>query len=447
MNDLEVNKTVLYRQVIESNEMPTIVLDDIEHNRRFIWWALLFLNGSCLWAYYSCLSAQTYYAARFSNTTLRFEYLTTPISTWPMFFGHFIQVLFGLDKKLGLLYRVRIGYLLYILSAIAILLQDICDFTPFTGAIIVLVSFGVIGFTNSLTEATFYALSALFPEAQFSDAIQLGNGTSGILNITLNTLTQLIVGGHDPQFHAFERIQKLSFYIFFGIFIAFCLVAIFVYQYLIQTPSIRYLIECNEAETTRRNHESFCQKLKKLASITWTMRLPLISQCLIFVCSLTSFPGIGISSGYQLAAKQNATWGNWYVNGVLLSYNYGDFAGRYLAPNLYPWFTLTSCFLWSILRWGLLVLLLLGLPGNDANPLFCMENAYTFNLVWQLIVNALLGLTTGILSTITIGLGPRLLPQEDRESASAIMCLGLFLGICVGATIGLEIGQNHWFGA
>ncbi|RHY02963.1 hypothetical protein DYB36_008041, partial [Aphanomyces astaci] len=36
-------------------EIPQHVLDDIHDHRRFIWWSLLFLNGSVLWAYYSGL--------------------------------------------------------------------------------------------------------------------------------------------------------------------------------------------------------------------------------------------------------------------------------------------------------------------------------------------------------------------------------------------------------
>ncbi|KDO18671.1 hypothetical protein SPRG_15405, partial [Saprolegnia parasitica CBS 223.65] len=52
-----------------------------------------------------------------------------------------------------------------------------------------------------------------------------------------------------------------------------------------------------------------------------------------------------------------------------------------------------------------------------------------------------------VLSTITFGLGPRLVAQKDRESAGAIMCLGLFLGISSGATIGWQFGQHHWLGA
>ncbi|KDO29741.1 hypothetical protein SPRG_04858 [Saprolegnia parasitica CBS 223.65] len=446
--DPKAHNTVLYVRaediLDDTDAMPASVLDDIRCHTRFIWWSLLFLNGSCLWAYYSCLSAQTYYAARFVNTTLRFEYLTTPISTWPMFLGHLVQVLLGLDSKLGVLWRVRVGYTLYLLSAVAIVLQDVCNVSPEVGGRIVLVAFGTVGFANSLTEATFYALSALFPEAIFTNAMQLGNGTSGILNISLNTLIQLCVGGLDPPPTALHEIQQVSFYIFFSIFMLVCVLALVVYHELLRIPSLIYLVARTHATTAVRR-EALPATWARLWRITHVLWLPLVSQCLIFVVSLVSFPGIGISSGYQLA--NGASWANWYVNGVLLSYNYGDFAGRMVAPKLYPFFTLHSCFYWTIARSLLFLALLAGLPGSGRNPLFLLEEARALNVVWQLLVNLLLGLSTGVLSTITIGLGPRLLPQEDRESAGAVMCLGLLLGISSGASIGLEIGQRHWLGA
>ncbi|KDO30806.1 hypothetical protein SPRG_04707 [Saprolegnia parasitica CBS 223.65] len=440
-------KLIIYDDVDE--DIPYHILDNIQENRRFIWWALLFLNGSCLWAYYSCLSAQTYYSARFINSTFQFEYLTTPVTTWPMFAGTFVQVIFGLDKKLGLWNRVLIGYSLFMLCALAVILQDVFDADPQTGGAIVLVAFGVVGFTNSLTEAAFYALSALFPEAAFTNAIQLGNGASGIINITFNTLIQLCVGGIKPAPQDTANIQKISFYIFFSVFIVVCFLAVFTFHKLLRIPSVHYLMERNDLETAKRHasRETLLEMWGRLGRITRVIMLPLASQFIIYVCSLTAFPGIGISSGNQLAALHGASWASWYVNGVLLCYNYGDFFGRVLSPKLYPYFSLESCFTWTLLRWVLFVALLMGLPGNGANPLFCMGDAFGLNVFWQLFINFMLGLSTGVLSTITFGLGPRLVPQDDRESAGAIMCLGLFLGISTGATIGWRFGQNHWLGA
>ncbi|KDO27815.1 hypothetical protein SPRG_07413 [Saprolegnia parasitica CBS 223.65] len=441
-------KLIIYESDVDDDEIPLHVLDDIQANRRFIWWALLFLNGSCLWAYFSCLSAQSYYFSRFANsTTVQFEYLTTPVTTWPMLLAQLVQVIFGLDKKLGMWNRVRIGFSLYTLCAIAILLQDILDASPETGATIVLVAFGVVGLTNSLTEAAFFALSALFPEAAFTNAIQLGNGTSGIINISLHMLLQLLVGGATHHNDDTVHVQKVSFYIFFGIFIGVCVLAVVIFHKLLRIPSVHYLVERNDMETTKRsaNRETLLDMWARLGRIARAIALPLASQFLIYVCSLSAFPGLGIASASQLASDPSVT--AWYVDGVLLCYNYGDFFGRAWSPKLYPYFSLPSCFTWTVARFVLFLGVLMGLPGNGANPLFVMADAHTLNLIWLLAINFILGLSTGVLSTITFGLGPRLVPQEDRESASAIMCLGLFLGITTGSTLGWQFGRNHWLGA
>ncbi|EQC35306.1 hypothetical protein SDRG_07017 [Saprolegnia diclina VS20] len=437
VNDAETTK----------DELPAHVVEALATHRRFLWWSFLFLEASCLWGYYTFLSAQNYYQSRFASTSFNFAFLTTPVSTWPLFVGHFFQVVFGLDKKLGMWTRVCLGYAICILCALAIILQDTCDATPETGATIVLMSFGLVGLTNVLAEAALYALSSLFPDAAFTNAMMLGNGTSGVINVTLSTLFQLCIGGLDPAPADTAQIQKISFYIFFSVLIVVCVMAVCLFYNLLQLPAVACLMELNDAETARRQalRESFPVMWARLWRIATTIAVPVACQFLIFLCSLTAFPGIGISSGFQLAGA--ATWGGWYINGFLLSYNYGDFAGRLLAPFVYKYFTLASCLLWSIVRWGLFVLLLLGLPGGGLNPLYCMASAHDFNVFWQLFVNYLLGLSTGVLSTISFGLGPRLVAQEDRESAGAIMCLGLFLGISSGATIGWQVGEHHWLGA
>ncbi|KAF0691960.1 hypothetical protein As57867_016808, partial [Aphanomyces stellatus] len=180
---------------------------------------------------------------------------------------------------------------------------------------------------------------------------------------------------------------------------------------------------------------------------------PFVAQFIIFLCSLTVFPGIGCSSGFQYAA--GASWANWYCSpGVIATYNYGDFFGRLLAPILLTRIDLKWCFGLSWLRWAFLILLLIGMPGSDpvtfaspTNSLFAFGNAAGFGQFWQLFMYVLVGLTNGVLSTITFALGPRLVAQEDRESAGAIMVLALFFGICSGATVGWQFGANHWFGA
>jgi predicted MFS family arabinose efflux permease len=90
-----------------------------------------------------------------------------------------------------------------------------------------------------------------------------------------------------------------------------------------------------------------------------------------------------------------------------------------------------------------LALIVMCIPHSD---IFVFEAAPDFVLFWILCLYFLVGLSNGVFSTITFGLGPRMVAQEDRESAGAIMVAGLFFGIALGATFGLNIGVHGMFG-
>ena len=165
-----------------------ILSHHLENSHYKIYFYFLFLNSSVLWAFCSCLSAQAYYETRFP--TIQFEFLTTLIFSWPMVCGHILQITFGIDKRISISKRVMIGYCMFILAGVMIIIQDFIpsNNSKNTGAIIVLTCIGVIGFTNSLTESCLYGIAALFPHEQYTNAIQIGDALSQVINVILNIL-------------------------------------------------------------------------------------------------------------------------------------------------------------------------------------------------------------------------------------------------------------------
>ncbi|KAF0705045.1 Aste57867_7157 [Aphanomyces stellatus] len=101
------------------------------------------------------------------------------------------------------------------------------------------------------------------------------------------------------------------------------------------------------------------------------------------------------------------------------------------------------CFIISFLRWAWLPLLLL---GSSHSSLYAFGDSYWSAYAFQIVLYVLLGITGGLFSTVTMGLAPRLVPQEDREAAAALMVMFLFLGLSSGSTLGWGMGNNHWFG-
>jgi solute carrier family 29 (equilibrative nucleoside transporter), member 1/2/3 len=431
-----------------SDGIPQEIWDDIKKNENFIYYGLMFLNGSVLWAYYSCLTAQNFYATKFADTKYNFSFLTTLCTAWPMVGGHFIQIVTGFDKKVGQKPRVYAGYAIFIVCSILIMVFSAIKFTnPDTGALLVLIMFGCIGFGNSLSEATYYLLAALFPVEKFTNAVQIGNVCAGVLNVTIATLLRLIVGG--PK--ATKSSDELAFYLFFGLLIVVLIAAVFLYKKLTSLPCIVFLLERNEASTREHNLAlnpvENVRNLMRVFTIIW---VPAVTQWLIFFVSLSVFPGFGCAAGRNLTPKYTSTvygpvTGLWYCSpGIIGSYNYGDFIGRIICTAaVYKLFSMKLAFGLAILRIAYIPIMLMGVAGTSVYIFGAHVEAA---LVWNILFNLTIGITTGLLSTITMGVAPRLCKPEDRETAGAVMVFFLFLGIASGAHFGSDVSTHGWLG-
>lgn len=428
--------------------MPEEIWDDMIKNERNIFFSLMFLNGSVLWAYYSCLSAQDFYTVEFADSGLDFSFLTTLCTSWPMVIGQAVQMIWGLDKKLTQEFRVRVGYGIFILMAILIMIFSAIEFSnQKTGAILVLICFGCVGFGNTLSESTYYTIAALFPIPKFSQAVQIGNGTAGILNISLATLLRLAVGG----VHQTSSSTKLAFYLFFGILIVVLIVALFVYRRLTNLPSVKFLLERNAASAKEENltNQPVSKTLSNLGRIFSVIWMPAVAQFLVFFVSLSVFPGFGCAASRNLMPPYSdvthTVTMNWYcAPGIVGSYNYGDFFGRILTgAAVYKLLNSQWCFGISIVRLAFIPLLLMGVAGTS---LYAFGHDDMTAIVYNIILNLLIGLSNGFLSTVTMGVGPRLLNPEDRESGGAVMVLCLFLGIAGGSTLGFFFSDQGWLG-
>lgn len=428
--------------------MPQEIWDDMIKHERKIFYMFMFLNGSVLWAYYSCLSAQDFYTVQFANSGLDFSFLTTLVTSWPMVIGQGVQMIWGLDKSIQRQFRVHVGYGIFMLMAILIMVFSAINFSnQKTGAILVLICFACIGFGNSLSEATYYTFAALFPVPKFSQAVQIGNGAAGIINITLATVLRLAVGG----VHQTSSSTKLSFYLFFGILIIVLIAALFVYYRLMTLPCVKFLLERNEESMKAENLETLPvgKTLRNLWRIFCLIWVPALAQFLVFFVSLAVYPGFGCAAARNLAPPYanvtHTVTTNWYCSpGVVGSYNYGDFFGRvFTGAVVYKLLNSQWCLGLSILRLAFIPLLLMGVAGTSLYSFgFDDMGAIAYNIVLNLII----GLTNGFLSTVTMGVAPRMLKPEDRESGGAVMVFFLFFGIAAGSTIGFFFSDQGWLG-
>ncbi|KAF1789920.1 Equilibrative nucleoside transporter [Phytophthora cactorum] len=402
--------------------MPPEIWEDMVKHEKFIYFSLMFLNGSVLWAYYSCLSAQDFYSG--------------------------LQMIFGLDKKFSQRTRVHVGYCIFMVMAILIMVFSAINFSSQkTGGILVLVCFGCIGFGNSLSEATYYTFAALFPIEKFTNGVQIGNTCAGILNITVATLLRLAVGGVN-QTSSSTKLSFLSVLQSIGNCPDMCHPAL----PLLGESAVGQIPHGTQRELGqgRTSRESIVGRtLKNLSRIFCIIWMPAIAQFLVFFVSLSVFPGFGCAASRNLFPPYNdeahdltSTWyllpgyhrqlqlrrfhRSYLVYGVrVLRGNHGLGVRVVGAPHrLHP-------------------LLLMGVAGTSlyAFP-FGSMGALAFNIV----LNLLIGISTGLISTVTMGVAPRMLKPEDRESGGAVMVFFLFLGNRHGLDIWLPRQRQRWLG-
>ncbi|KAF0709419.1 hypothetical protein As57867_005917, partial [Aphanomyces stellatus] len=293
----------------------------------------------------------------------------------------------------------------------------------------------------SLTEPAYYNVAALFPDEKFTNAIQVGNVVAGCVNVVAATLIHLAVGGiHDTDY---AHSIKLAFYIFMSILLVVCVGAVIVYSRLEKLSCVRYLLDRAAADHLKHGQvdlPTLWAKFFRVGKVIW---MPMVSQFMLFYCTLSLFPGLGISSAYQNLG--GTVGGPWLASpGIIAPFNFGDLIGRLASTKAaFNYFSMRFCFIISFLRWAWLPLLLL---GSSHSSLYAFGDSYWSAYAFQIVLYVLLGITGGLFSTVTMGLAPRLVPQEDREAAAALMVMFLFLGLSSGSTLGWGMGNNHWFG-
>ncbi|EQC35310.1 hypothetical protein SDRG_07021 [Saprolegnia diclina VS20] len=422
-------------------EIPQSILDQIQENRVVIYSSLLFLEGSVMWAFYSCLTAQDYYKSAFPD--VKFAFLTTPVLTWPLTIGHLVQMWFGLDRSLGNMKRVLLGYTIFGLASVLIIVQGYLDMSQTNGATMVLICFGFVGAAHSLTEPAYYNVAALFPDAHFTNAIQVGNVTAGVLNVVLAALIHLCVGGvHDSDP---AGSVKISFFIFMALLLLVAIGAVLVYRHLERIPCVRYLLDRATSDHLKHGDVSLPTLWAKFVRVGRVIVVPMLAQFMLFFCSMSLYPGIGIASTVQATDIITSSSGPWVISpGVTTPFNVGDLIGRLASTNLVAgYFSMRTCLIASLLRWLCLPLLLLTLLSSS---LYAFGDAHWSAYAFVLVLYFLMGVTGGLFSTITIGKAPLFVPQEDREAAAALMVMALFLGLSSGSTLGWGMSNDHWFG-
>ncbi|CAF3393906.1 unnamed protein product, partial [Rotaria sp. Silwood2] len=257
----------------------------------------------------------------------------------------------------------------------------------------------------------------------------VGNGMAGFLNVTANTIIRLIV----LLVHSKIDQDQLSFYIFMSVLIILCLIAIYVYYRLINIPPVN--IRITQQMTTFKQEK--LGNLVQLNSIEnqlsfWELskilKINLFVQFYVLFITLLLWPGIpcGATNNGWFSKGGGAWWCSPFIIGA---YNLGDLIGRTLAIKVHKYFSSNICLIFSILR-----------------TLFILIIFYRHNInnIFLLILIIFMGITNGLIATITFMVRPQtIVGVNNCERAAYLMTAALYFGIASGSIVAATLSLTH----
>ncbi|CAF1686168.1 unnamed protein product, partial [Adineta ricciae] len=329
-----------------------------------------------------------------------------------MFFLHIIQLWLGVYKY-GFTKRVIPGFICYILISIAVM--------AFKNKILLIIAFASVGGVNTITESPIYGIAGLFTTGSFTQAVQVGNGMAGFLNVTANTIIRLLV----LLFHSHIDEDQLSFYIFMSVLIVLCILAIYVYYRLISLPPVSSRIDQQMNLFQRNNVPDVIQVNEHENELSfWTLaqilKIHLIVQFYVLFISLLLWPGIPCSSSNTgWFAFRGKTW--WCSPFVIFTFNLGDLIGRTLAVKVHQYFSSMTCLGAALLRTFFIIIIFY---------------RHHIDNILLLVLITLMGLTNGLLATITFMVRPEtIVGVHNCERAAYLMTAALYFGIAAGSIV------------
>ncbi|CAF0841913.1 unnamed protein product [Rotaria sordida] len=392
--------------------------DDVSKHHKGIYWRLLFLNLVVLWAYQSLISAQNYYRKFFPYDNL--DFWGTVSAGTSMFFLHIIQLYFGVYKY-GFTKRVIPGFIGYVIIAILVM--------ALRHKIVLIVAFASVGGINTITESPIYGIAGLFTTGSFTQAVQVGNGMAGVLNVTANVIIRLIV----LLVHSHTDQDQLSFYIFMSVLIILCFIAVYVYYRLIHIPPVNIRINQQMASFKRQKLGNIIDLYHDENKISfWTLtkilKTHLFVQFYVLFISLLLWPGIPCNAS-------NTGWFNsngklwWCSPFVIGTFNLGDLFGRTLAVKVHQYFSSKICLVFALLRTLFIVIIFYR---------HHIDNIFLLGLI------ILMGMTNGLLATITFMVRPQtIVGVNNCERAAYLMTASLYFGIASGSIVAAALALAH----
>jgi equilibrative nucleoside transporter 1/2/3 len=307
--------------------------------------------------------------------------------------------------------------------------------------------YGIIGFNltiimvimtalcTALCQGGIFGFAGMLPPI-YIQAVMSGNGLAGITTSIIRVITKLTLESKKPiTLETLNLSAAIYFFVSAGVIIM-CILSYFV---MVRTRFVAHFLgtgavwEEEKASLLSEEEDlSIGYKASPLPPVSTLQVLKKIWHmcflvCFIFFVSLAIFPGISVTIESCYGPK--SAMADWLPVLMIVVFNVFDFIGRTL-PRFVIMFGEKSIAIPIMLRVVLLPLFI-----------FCIYPRLIVYDVIPLIFMAILALSNGYLSSITMMIAPGLVESHEREAAGTIMTFFLLLGICLGSNCGLLIGK------
>eukprot|EP00455_Lapot_gusevi_P028715 TRINITY_DN3070_c0_g1_i4.p1 TRINITY_DN3070_c0_g1~~TRINITY_DN3070_c0_g1_i4.p1 ORF type:complete len:442 (-),score=66.03 TRINITY_DN3070_c0_g1_i4:28-1353(-) len=407
----------------------------IELNK--LYWLIFLLNVGVQWPYQSVIQAQAYYVARFPDSNL--EFLVLMATTWPLLIGHMFQVSTGIADRFGFTKRFMAAIICFEVMAVLVIVQDQLNVSQNVHIILILAAAVLTSIGQSLSEPPLYAIAGVFPTGDMTQAMNAGNGLTGVIVVVANIISRLVVGGGSSA----DDLRKAT-YVFFGILMVYLLFCVYAFIKLRWHPLTRYyinqarsleptqrpprkVVNASKSGLAREPHDddstaSMHERCSRLSSTFISIWLPACCEFLIFFISLLLWPTLPCSAPLSSFFSHIDSW---FCSPIIIAcFNGFDFVGRVMAGSArWTSLSLRQLCVWSVARVFLVPVVF-----------FCVHPVWISQTWVLLLVVMLIGWSNGFLATVLMMQGPMLVDFSHREYAAYVMVAALYAGLSLGST-------------
>eukprot|EP00927_Polykrikos_kofoidii_P055216 TRINITY_DN4949_c0_g1_i2.p1 TRINITY_DN4949_c0_g1~~TRINITY_DN4949_c0_g1_i2.p1 ORF type:complete len:486 (-),score=55.16 TRINITY_DN4949_c0_g1_i2:193-1650(-) len=397
------------------------------------------------WTFQTLLMTQNYVSAAYPAEQDTIGIIMLMCGTWPMLGLHCLLCLTGVSRKIPYFIKVGIApwasVFMSIFVLIVLLTQSLNQ--------LILPSFyamcAVASLSQAVLEPSIFEMAGLMPSTFTTQLVQLGLAVSGVAVITLSMLIRLLSSGIEET--TIEVLKSLT--VISWVLVTLSGVSMSLIYFFVIRPSSFYRDYVEDVQGCFSSEDSHHRRLNARfddvedddENLLWAtceaarhIWPSLLANAMVFFLTVLLWPIIPGLSCVTSPSNADRSLQSWWLNIILLTFNIGDLMGKsehgslnWGSKHLTPLSQLFLALLRAVLFTPIILL-------SSAPQSYSPTIARWVNFAAVL----LLGLSNGWLSTVTYMRAPKALPRGTSncvaEQASALVVMGMYVGLCSGCT-------------